>query len=53
VRFDEKLAQSATAFTRCKLAPASQVSGMLVQTFRASRMLEVATRFKVQLSNFP
>jgi hypothetical protein len=36
------------AFTRCKLARASEVPGTRAQTFRASRIMEVATRFRVQ-----
>jgi len=37
------------AFTRCKLACASQVPEMCAQTFHASIIIEVSTRFKVQL----
>jgi hypothetical protein len=35
------------AFTRCRLARASQVLGMRLQTLHASKIMEVATLFKV------
>jgi hypothetical protein len=36
------------AFTRYKLARASQVPEMRAQTFHASRIIDVASRFKVK-----
>jgi hypothetical protein len=35
-------------FTRCKFSPASQAQGMRARTFHVSRIMEVATRFRVK-----
>jgi hypothetical protein len=48
----EKCVFRKAEFTRFKFARASHVPGMRAQTFHASRVMEVATRFKAKPVEF-